>query len=48
MREQKEKTMEKLSFLNRTKEKYNWENDELQEEEGLLEDKDGPLTDLPS
>ena len=38
--------MEKLTFLNRTKEKYDWENDELQEEEGLLEDGDAPLTEL--
>ena len=25
-----------LTFINRAKEKYNWDNDELQEEEGLL------------
>ena len=28
----------KLTFLNRTKEKYDWYNDELQEGEGMLED----------
>ena len=36
----------KLTFLNRTKEKYDYDNNEIQEEEGLLQEKDGPLTEL--
>ena len=38
----------KLTFLNRTKEEYNWDNYELHEKEGLLKDEDGPLTDIPA
>ena len=36
----------KLKFLNRTKEKYDWDNDEIKEGKGLLEDEEGPLTEL--
>ena len=38
----------KLTFINHTKEKQDRENDELQEEEGLLKDEDGPITELPA
>ena len=40
--------MEKLTFINRTKAKFDWDNYELQEEEGLIEDENGQLTKLPS
>ena len=47
-RTKREEYGRKLTFINRTKEKYYLENYELQEEEGLTEDEDGPLTELPA
>ena len=38
----------KSTFFNRTKEKYDRENDKQQEEEGILKYEYGPLTELPA
>ena len=43
----REKYESKLIFLNRTKEKYDWDNDELQYGEVLIKDEYVPLTGLP-
>ena len=47
-REKREEYGGKWKFLNRTKEKYDRENDKQQEEEGILKYEYGPLTDLPA
>ena len=43
-RSKKEEYGNKLAFLNRHKEKYDWDNDEIAEEEGMV--KDEPYTEL--